>query len=905
MMSGSTGEVGQIGPPRRAEVLLQMISKVRCGFLRLAGLVVDEAALKGSRTSCASGRKTRGKHCKRFGTTGALFLWLASAMLCDVTWASEPVYDIDIPAVNAAEALNRLAEQTGAIMLFPFDLASARQANAVRGRYTLFDGLELLLRGTGLSGGLSDKRVVNISGVDDPHNHGEEGAMLKQKQSLATKIAAFITSVFSVSAASGQNSGPATQALEEIIVTAQKVEERLRDVPMSITAMTARDLQALGATQFLDFANTVPSLNFTSNGVGQTQVNLRGITSGYNVSPTVGVYVDDVPYGSSTPFVASAQLALDVGLFDMSRVEILRGPQGTLYGASTMGGLLKYVTNTPDTASFSGTVRANVASTQDGGVGYDASSAINVPLAQDKAALRISGFYTHSGGYIDNLTLNDDDVDQADVYGGRIDFLFAPTERLSVRLTAFAQDIERDGSIAVDFNRVTGAPIDGELEQRRVLAEPFEQRFRLASATVKYAFDFATLTSISSYQTVRSDAVTDFSALYVPAFGGPGVFSAIGLIRNADTDKFTQEIRLAASGQVVDWLVGAFYTDEDGEQFQSLPAYDPGGALSPVNLLTARIPSQYEEYAGFGNLTFHVTDKLDVAGGVRYAHNSQSQEQIGSGLLIGSVPERSSSDSVATYLANVRYRANENVMPYVRFATGYRPGGPNAVVNDLNGQPLAPPTFDADKLTSYEAGIKLGSADRRFSADFAVYHVDWDDMQITAIRNGLGVIANAGKAQSEGAELTVSALPVPELTLVGTFGYTNAELTEDAPDLGGVKGESLPDAPKVTAALSADYRFGLSSYEAFAGTTVRYVADRNASFDLSPGMPQYELPDYTAVDVRTGIEFGSARVQLYCKNVAGERAQLSAMTGTSLAGGPANISMLQPRTFGLSVDVSF
>jgi outer membrane receptor protein involved in Fe transport len=227
------------------------------------------------------------------------------------------------------------------------------------------------------------------------------------------------------------------------------------------------------------------------------------------------------------------------------------------------------------------------------------------------------------------------------------------------------------------------------------------------------------------------------------------------------------------------------------------------------------------------------------------------------------------------------------------------------VVNDLNGQPLAPPTFAADKLTSYEAGIRLSSADRRFSADFAVYHVDWDDMQITAIRNGLGVVANAAKAQSQGAELTLTAQPAPALTLMGTFGYTNAELTEDAPDLGGVDGESLPDAPKVTAALSGDYRFGLGSYDAFAGTTVRYVADRNGSFDLNAGMPQYELPSYTAVDVRTGMVFGGARVQVYCKNVGDERGQLSAMTGTSLAGGPANISILQPRTFGLSLDVSF
>jgi len=707
------------------------------------------------------------------------------------------------------------------------------------------------------------------------------------------------------SSASGYLPSNSVRSLEEIIVTAQKVEERLRDIPMSITAMTSRDLQALGATQFVDFANTVPSLNFTSSGVGQTQVNLRGITSGYNVSPTVGIYVDDVPYGSSTAFVASAQLALDVGLFDMTRVEILRGPQGTLYGAGTMGGLVKYVTNMPDTTAYGGTVRANVSSTQDGGVGYDASSAVNIPLVDDKAALRVGGFYTHNGGYVNNLARNDKDVDAADMYGGRVDFLFAPTDRLSVRLTAFAQDIDRDGSIAADFDRISGVPIDGKLDQRRAMPETFEQSFRLASATVKYSFDFATLTSISSYQTVSSDAITDFSALYVPALGGPSVFSAVGLARNADTDKFTQELRLSATGSVVDWLIGGFYTKEDSEQFQQLQPYDPAGARSPVNLLTLTVPSKYEEYAAFGNLTFHVTDKLDVTGGVRYAHNRQQQEQLGSGTMIDILPVRRDSGSVPTYLANVRYRVNDNFMPYVRFATGYRPGGPNAVLNDLDGVPMALPTFDDDRLTSYEAGVKLGSADRRVNADIAVYYVDWKDMQITAIRNGLGVIANAAKARSEGLEMTLTALPVPDLTVMGTFGYTNAQLAADAPDLGGVKGESLPDTPEITAALSAEYRFALSNYEAFAGGVVRYVDDRNANFDLAQGMPQYKLPDYTAVDLRTGMNLGGTRLQLYCKNITNERGQLSAITGTSLAGGPANISILQPRTYGLSVDVSF
>jgi len=695
-------------------------------------------------------------------------------------------------------------------------------------------------------------------------------------------------------------------ALEEVVVTAQKFEQKLSETPLSVTAISARNLEALGATQFRDFASTVPSLTFTTSGVGSTQVNLRGITTGNNISPTVGIYVDEVPYGSSTPFASGAQLALDVGLFDVSRIEVLRGPQGTLYGASTMGGLLKYVSVVPDTTAFAATARAGVVSTSGGGVGYDAAAAVNAPLADDKAALRVSGFYTHDGGFIDNLTNGHDDVNEAEVYGGRADLLFKPADKLTLRVAAFAQDITRDGTAAADFGLATGEPIDGDLDQRRLRAEPFDQQFRLASGTLDYEFEGATLTSITSYQTVRSNATTDVSAFFVPALGAGGiVLGSVDVFKKNETDKFTQELRLAATGPRLDWTIGAFYTDEDSDQFQKLNASTPDGAVFPVNLLTVELPSTFEEYAGFGTLTWHATDKLDFTGGLRYAHNSQTFEQIGSGALVFSVPERDDSDSILTYLATIRYRASDNLMSYVRYATGYRPGGPNIVVNDLNGQPLASPTFGADELRSYEAGIKTTTSDGSFGVDAAVYFIKWDDLQINAVRNGLGVVANAAAAESKGAELTLTWVPVPQLALVGAFAYIDAELSEDAPDLGGLEGDRLPDTPDFTGSLAADYSFELGGREAFLGTTVRHVTDRVSSYDASAGVPQYELPEYTTVDFRTGIQLGAARLQLYLKNAFDERGQLSATTGFSALGGPAWVSLVQPRTIGLNFITQF
>ena len=709
-----------------------------------------------------------------------------------------------------------------------------------------------------------------------------------------------------LAAAATAQTSTSVSVLEEVVVTAQKFEEKLSETPLSVTAISARNLEALGATQFRDFASTVPSLTFTTSGVGSTQVNLRGITTGNNISPTVGIYVDEVPYGSSTPFASGAQLALDVGLFDVSRIEILRGPQGTLYGASTMGGLLKYVSVQPDPTAFGATMRAGVASTEGGGVGYDGAAAINAPFADDKAALRVSGFYSHDDGFVDNLAAGRDDVNESNVYGGRADLSLKPSDKLSLRFTAFAQDIDRDGTASSDFSLATGKPIDGELDQRRLRAEPFEQEFRLGSGTLSYDFGDVTLTSISSYQTVRSHAITDVSAFFVPALAGSGiVLGSIDVEKQNDTDKFTQEIRLNASGALLDWSIGGFYTDEDSDQFQTLNSSLPNGDVFPVNLLTVELPSTYEEYAGFGTLTWHVTPKLGLTGGLRYAHNSQRFEQIGSGPLVFSVPERSQTDSIVTYQGTIRYRASERFMPYLRYATGYRPGGPNAVINDLSGQPLADPLFDADKLRSYEGGIKASSEDRRFSVDAAIFYIDWDNLQINAVRNGLGVVDNAAAARSKGAELTLTLAPTSALTLVAAFGYTDAELSEDAPDLGGAKGDRLPDTPEFTGSLSGDYALDLGGRDGFVGATVRHVTDRVVSYDASASVPQYDLPDYTTVDLRTGLQLGDTRLQLYVKNAFDERGQLSATTAFSALGGPVWVSLVQPRTIGVNLISQF
>jgi outer membrane receptor protein involved in Fe transport len=702
-----------------------------------------------------------------------------------------------------------------------------------------------------------------------------------------------------------QSFGPAEA---DIVVTAQKRAERLIETPQSVTAMSADDLAKLGADQFVDFANTVPGLQFTTQGAGSAQISMRGVTTGADVGPTVGIYVDEVPYGSSSSFANGVRRALDVGLFDIERVEVLRGPQGTLYGASSMGGVLKYVTRTPSLTDFGGSAQIGIADTRSGAMSYDGSAVLNAPIVDDKAAVRASGFYSRDGGYVDNPTTGERNVDSGKVYGGRVDLLAKPTDDLSVRLIGFAQNIRRDGGSYASIS-LAGVPIAGALDQVHPLAEPFRSNFRLVSGTVAYDLGGATLTSVTSYQTARTFAVTDGSAVYAPLlqllFSIPA--EAVSVSEVARTRKFTEEVRLASSGDTpLEWLIGGFYTHENSLLHQVGAVFGANLAPLSVNIVDANIRSTYEEYAAFGDLTYHFTDKFDVTGGVRYARNNQKFEQDASGLLVTSGPLRTSHEDVVTYLANARYRFSRNVIAYARFATGYRPGGPNYLVLDpATGAPAAPATFISDSLDSYEAGIKAETADRSFGIDLSGYFISWKDIQLLTAVAGVTTYVNAGGAHIKGVELALTARPSPKLVATGAFSYNDGFITDNNAALGAVAGERLPNTPHVTAALNLDYRLGDSSLQPRLGATLRYVSDRTASFDANMALPQYRLPSYTSVDLRAGVTAGPVDVQFYVRNLFDVRGQLSVQTVLSSFGGPAHVTILQPRTIGLQLSTAF
>ena len=694
----------------------------------------------------------------------------------------------------------------------------------------------------------------------------------------------------------------------DIIVTAQRRAERVLDVPQSLTALSSADLERLGARQLVDIVTAVPGVQFTSQGAGSGSISIRGVSTGADIGRTVSTYVDDVPYGSTSGFGGSPAYTADVALFDLDRVELLRGPQGTLYGASSMGGLLKYVTRAPSLTTFGGAVNAGVAGTRFGGTSYNGNAVINLPLATDGAALRASAFYSREGGYVDNIQNGQQNVGASRVYGGRLDLLLAPVDNLTTRLTGFAQDIRRNGGLYSD-RYLNGQPANGLLDQAHPFAEPYRASFRLAAANVTYNFGAATLTSITSYQQARTENQPDFSELYVPYLQLVAGLPLTGVRASYayDTNKFTQEVRLASrTGARFEWQIGGFYTHEDVVNRIKFFSYGAGLTPFPLNLATADIPSSYQEYAAFGNLTWHLTDKLDVSGGIRWSHNNQSYTQNATGILLGSAPTSYSRESVTTYLANLRYHFSTNVMAYARFATGYRPGGPNVTTRDLaTGQLLGPTTFGSDTLRSYEAGLKADTRDRTFSIDASGYYIDWSNIQLYNVVNGNSTITNVGGARVKGAELTLTARPDPNVTISGAFAYNDGYLTTASATLGATKGDRLPNAPHFTAAVNADYVLRSASFRPTFGATLRYVGDRTSGFDASAGSPQYHLPDYVLADLRAGFSVGMFDVQLYVHNVFDERAQLSASTVQSILGGPAQITILRPRSIGMNVGVHF
>jgi len=698
-----------------------------------------------------------------------------------------------------------------------------------------------------------------------------------------------------------------------VIVTATRRSESIQSVPGEVTALTASSLSQMNAHDFSDFAAYVPGLSYAATGASTNLIVIRGITTGSQLSSAIGLYLDDVPLGASSSFGLGYQ-SLNINLFDLDRVEVLNGPQGTLYGATSLGGTVKYITTLPDLKDFSAEVGTEVSSTEHGGINHAYRGMVNLPFGNGIGAVRIDGIQQYDSGYIKDPVYDRDNQGWDRAEGGRVSVLLQPTDELDVRLTALTQHTPGESEDVAFRNPVTRQPTLGAYDQAYPTFQPSEYGLTLYSGVVDYDLPWAKLTSISGLQTNTGSSRSDGSYIYGPvlaAFGGGS--DPFSLEADATTKKFTEELRLAShDNRYFQWLVGGFFDTEKTIAVVDLfDEANPGGTFLGLPLFNSFIPSTYREYAAYADGTVFITQRFDVGLGVRYSRQRQAYEESVAGLIAtGSdatltPPAVTSDQSVTTYLINPKFRVTDDTLVYARAASGFRPGGPNIVLKPGLGNP----TFAPDRLWNYEIGEKSSFLDKHATLNFDVYDILWKDIQVTVNNGGVNQLENAGDARVKGAELAFDYRIVPALTVGGSAAYTDAKLDSIAPVLGlAYSGARLPLSPRYNFALVGSYGFNIvENYSGMLTVTDRYVGDRLVGFGTAVS-PRYELAAYNLTDLNLavyaphGVELG-----VFLKNVFDKAGEVSATTVANEydPAAPVPVYLTQPRTVGLSVNVKF
>lgn len=721
----------------------------------------------------------------------------------------------------------------------------------------------------------------------------------------------------------------AEEAGTDIVVTALRRDTTLQTTPMAITALTGETLTNAGVTNIADYAKFVPSLRIQDNGPGQRRVSLRGVQA--SGEATVGVYYDDTPVTGSVGVSSDAAgRTADFTLFDVNRIEVLRGPQGTLYGASSMGGAIRVLFNKP-TQDYEGEVEGQVQTTRGGGFGYFVNGMVNVPLVKDVLAARAVLYRRDSDGYVDNSFLGRKNVNDYTATGGRLMLRFTPTENFTLDATAA---FESTDAVSASWN-----PAVGDYKSAAQVILPYTDKSQLYSLTANWDLGGVALTSITSYQHRKSAYAADDSyyigtyrtaggcASYVNGsatnpcstgqlssyYGYIDSLSPAAIYYPGSTKDFTQEVRLSSTGEsALDWTVGAFYQKRKNEVTSEDARADAatGEIIFPVQLLYRReIFDELEQVAAFGEGTYHVTDALSLTAGIRYYDYSKTVSGftdigwtlIGAGVRPLNTVDSSQNGTLLKF--NASWQANPDMLFYATASQGFRPGGANQVIG--LAADLTP--YEADKLWNYEAGTKLSLLGRSLTLNLAAFQIDWDNMQVSGrTTNGaFSFLSNAGAARIRGLEAEAFIRPAKGLQLTLAGNYLDAKLTEDQINdsvvAAGRAGDRIPYIPHFSGTIGAEYRTSVSSsVDFFARADVNYVGSSYSEFRPT-NVYRVKMDDYALANIRVGFELpeSDTGIYLFVNNVfdavAINRASRSSTPNSYSATSSA------PRTIGVNV----
>lgn len=813
----------------------------------------------------------------------------------------------DIPAQSVESALVELSRQAHIQIVIVPEVSNSAPGRQLRAKISTREALNEILKGSGYKYtevGSTISIEPMVTGTESGEGNSRTGA--------------FDDHAETADHAAPERSRRSSESQSDVgivVVTAQKRTERLQDVPVPVAVVDAKEIAESHQLRLQDYYSTVPGLNYTPNGNGGGSLTIRGLNSGGG-NPTVSVLVDGLPFGSSS-LTGNAVAVPDLDPSDLRQIEVLRGPQGVLYGASGLGGMINFVTTEPTLGRLSGRLQADAGGVFNGdGANYGGRGAVNVPIGST-LALRASMFARHDAGFIQNVQSGERGVNSADVAGGRISALWRPSDDASLQAGALLQNSNTHGQQLVNL-----APPYGDLQQDFLRGSGWShssiQDYTLTGKAKVAGFE---LTSLSAYNVSVFNNSGDFGfaigAFTEPLFGS----SAAAVLSYSESRKFSEELRLEAKiGNQVDWLIGTFYTHETTPDAQYERVAEASTGATDLGTFGSFVwSSVYEEYAAFTDMTLHITNSFDLQLGARESYNKQHYQEVDSGPFLSAFnvglespavyPPEHTSQSAFTYLITPRYRISTEHMLYVRAASGYRPGGPN--YNDLGTfASQVPPSFGSDKTQDYEIGAK-GSVGGLFTYDASLYYVDWKNIQLALICESCGFInytGNAGRAKSKGAEITVDIRPARGLDLSAWVSFNRASLTKGFPSTSaafGVSGDPLPFSSRFSGNVSLRQDFSVGSeVSAFLGGVVSYVGERRGGF-LSPPPdvnPRQEFPAYAKVDLRVGIKWKAWTASAFVNNIADRRGLISGGAGTNY---PTSFVIVQPRTIGLSVSEDF
>ena len=752
--------------------------------------------------------------------------------------------------------------------------------------------------------------------------------------------------------AQGAAAGPAR--LAEIIVTATKHATTLQTTPIAITAVTGRDLQERGITSFTQLAATVPSVSMKNNGAGQTEFEMRGMDSSGGNSPTVGFYLNDIAL--TAPAAAqNGKVVIDPSLYDLARVEVLRGPQGTLYGAGSMGGTVRLITHPPVLRHFQASAATSLSGTARGGGFNNAENLMfNIPLGQ-RAALRVVGTDSYTSGWIDRIAFNtfpqpvNGGVSRGNVLaalknatyvvvqprsnamrldGVRAALTWKPTDRLTVTPFVFYQKLTQDGPSAYDsVPGNTNAHYEPFL-----IPEPTVDRVDIYNLNLDYRFSAFNLKSITAQWYRRTTLVQDGSENMtnpVSGFGTSGTYygaNGTGPIAGIETDpsqQFSEELRLTSrASSRVQWVAGVFYSDFKSDWNLLTKISNPATIGSPIHTIWNLFEGTHiDQYALYGDVTYPITAKLKVDVGIRaYKYtNHFNIDFAGFGGPTGTdtptlVPVNQS-NSGTTPKFDLSYQATRNQLYYVTVSRGFRPGGGNqpmpnfpfmqqslAQIGFPNGAPLS---YAPDSVWSYEGGGKLQLFHHHAFVDADVYYEDWRNIQLEALPADYPLFVNAGDAHIKGGEIQAKALLGDGWEVAAGGSYTDGSLVDSLH--GFHSGQRLPEVAKLSGNFRVSYvrEIGKALLHAMLQTT--YMGSRvDTTFPGGVTDTQTHLSPYALTSLRVGVQWSRFNVTAFVNNMFDKRATLENLTQLTLPNpGYNRVVTNQPRTVGVDLSYRF